>query len=331
VRIHPIAFVALLSTTAFANLVTDVREALTHNDFPRASELIRGYRASNGTTSEMLEAQSWVARTELAAKRYDAAEKTAEETYRLGVAASKKRPLDRDPSLATAVGASIEVQANVFVAHNQRTEAVTYLQDQIKAFYTTPIRTRLQKNLNLLTLEGKPAPVLEKVALVKGKPALLFFWAHWCGDCKAEEPILERIKAEFEPKGLTIVAPTQKYGYVAGGVDAPADVELRYIEQIRRERYAGLITSPAPVSEENFRRYGASTTPTLVLIDRAGIVRLYHPGAMTYEELRTRVASLMAAPRAHRAAASANRGSRQIKNGPDHSGPSGLNSNYLAC
>ena len=46
------------------------------------------------------------------------------------------------------------------------------------------------------------------------------------------------------------------------------------------------------MSEENFRRYGASTTPTLVLIDRAGIVRLY-PGAMTYEELRPLVAKLM--------------------------------------
>ena len=52
------------------------------------------------------------------------------------------------------------------------------------------------------------------------------------------------------------------------------------------------------MSEENFRRYGASTTPTLVLVDRAGIVRLYHPGAMSYEELRARVASLVEKPRA---------------------------------
>jgi thioredoxin-related protein len=43
---------------------------------------------------------------------------------------------------------------------------------------------------------------------------------------------------------------------------------------------------PAPLSEANFRNYGASTTPTLVLIDRNGIVRLYHPGAMTLDELR---------------------------------------------
>jgi thiol-disulfide isomerase/thioredoxin len=306
VRTHPLVIFVLLSASAFANLVTDVRDALTHDDLSRASELVRDYRATNGVNSEMLAALSWVARGQLAAKRYDDAEKTASETYRLAVVETKKRPLDRDPSLATALGAAIEVEANLLAARNQRTEAVTYLHDQLKTFYATSIRTRIQKNLNLLTLEGKPAPALEHVTLPKGKPALVFFWAHWCGDCKAEEPILERIKAEFEPKGLVIVAPTQKYGYVAGGEDAAPDVELRYIEQIRRERYAGLITAPAPVSEENFRRYGASTTPTLVLIDRAGIVRLYHPGAMTYEELRARVQSIVAAPAAHRPAASSN-------------------------
>jgi thioredoxin-related protein len=47
-----------------------------------------------------------------------------------------------------------------------------------------------------------------------------------------------------------------------------------------------------PVSEETFRNYGASTTPTIVLADRAGIVRLYHPGKMTYEELAGRVAEV---------------------------------------
>ena len=60
-----------------------------------------------------------------------------------------------------------------------------------------------------------------------------------------------------------------------------------------RSYYAPIITTPAPVNEENFRNYGASTTPTLVLVDRAGIVRVYHPGTMTYEELREAIERLM--------------------------------------
>jgi len=295
----------LAAAPVFANVVTDVRGAVAYGEFSRASALLQSYRGSYGVTPELIEALSWMGRGELAARRLDDAEKYADETYRLAVVAARTTPIDRNPSLATALGAAIEVEANVLADRNQRTESITYLRDQLKRYYATSIRTRIQKNINLLTMEGKPAPALEKVTLPRGKPVLLFFWAHWCGDCKAEAPILARIRSEFAPKGLVLVAPTQKYGYVAGGVDAPADVELKYIEQIRRERYSDIITSPAPVSEENFRRYGASTTPTLVLVDRGGIVRLYHPGAMTYEELRAAVEKTLAAP-IHRAAVQSN-------------------------
>jgi len=44
-----------------------------------------------------------------------------------------------------------------------------------------------------------------------------------------------------------------------------------------------------PISKANFEVYGASTTPTLVLVDRAGKIALYHPGAMPYAELRSAV------------------------------------------
>ena len=278
--------------SASTNIVMGVREALAQNNFAAASRMLNAYRSSIGVTAEWLEAQSWMARGQLQVKNYDAADKLAGETYQLSTAALKSRKLDLEPSLPTALGAAIEVEANVLAARNQRSEAVSYLQDQLKTFYSTSIRTRIQKDLNLLTLEGKPAPALQAVSLPKGKPVLIFFWAHWCTDCKAEAPILAQVLSEFGPKGLTLVAPTQKYGYIGAGEDAAPEVELRYIEKIRQERYSAIITSPAPVNEENFRRYGASTTPTLVLVDRAGIVRMYHPGAMPYEELRAAVAKL---------------------------------------
>ncbi len=43
-----------------------------------------------------------------------------------------------------------------------------------------------------------------------------------------------------------------------------------------------------------FAAYGASTTPTLVLLDGQGIVRLYHPGAIPDAELAAQVRSVMA-------------------------------------
>ena len=83
-----------------------------------------------------------------------------------------------------------------------------------------------------------------------------------------------------------MVAPTQRYGYAARGEEVGPTDETKYIDEVRHKFYSDLLNVPAPISEENFKNYGASTTPTVVLIDRQGIVRLYHPGTMSLEELR---------------------------------------------
>jgi hypothetical protein len=62
-------------------------------------------------------------------------------------------------------------------------------------------------------------------------------------------------------------------------------VEVPYIEKVRAQYYPDLTRVPAPLSNENFKLYGSSTSPTLVLIDKAGVVRMYHPGKMTAAEL----------------------------------------------
>ena len=240
-------------------------------------------------TPEYLEAESWLARAEWLSHRYTQAAQYAQDTYDLSAGLLKSRQLDREPHLPIALGASIEVLADVLAAQGRRAEAVAYLEQQELKYASTSIRPRIRKNLLLLTLEGKPAPTLSGATLPKGQPALLFFWAHWCGDCKTDIPVLVRIKAEFASKGLKLIFPTQKYGYAAGGVEAAPPVELAYIERVRQALYGGLIDGPAIVNETNFTRYGSSTIPTFVLIDRLGIVRLYHPGVMDYAELRAAI------------------------------------------
>ena len=44
---------------------------------------------------------------------------------------------------------------------------------------------------------------------------------------------------------------------------------------------------------KNFLDFGVSTTPTVVVIDREGIVRLYNPGDLPYDELSAHVERLL--------------------------------------
>jgi thiol-disulfide isomerase/thioredoxin len=292
-KLIPLGLVAM---AAMATLVTDVQTAMSRGNFPLAEAMLQSYRTQRGVTPEYLEALSWLARGDLITRQFDKADAVAKDAEKLALQSLATRPLDAEPHLPLALGAAIEVQAQVLTANGDRTGALALLHKDLLTFHDTSIRTRIQKNINLLTLEGRAAPALEEreflgakptpLLALRGKPVLLFFWAHWCPDCKQEEHILAQIASEYGPKDLVMIAPTQRYGYVANGDEAgPAD-ELKYIEQIRHQYYADLLSVPAPVSEANFRNYGASTTPTLVLIDRRGIVRVYHPGAMTLDELR---------------------------------------------
>jgi thiol-disulfide isomerase/thioredoxin len=240
-----------------------------------------------------------MARASLASHQPHQADTYAKQTESLSRQMLAKRPLDAEPHLPIALGAALEVQAQVLAARGETAQAVAQLRRSVETYRNTSIRARLQKNLNVLGLAGQPAPPLKiatylgpkPVALsrLNGSPVLLFFWAHWCGDCKAEGPVIAQLSSEFGSRGLMLLAPTQLYGYAAQGEDARPKDELPYIERVWQHFYPALQGVPVPVSKENFNLYGASTTPTLVLLDRAGRVALYHPGVMPYEDLRAAI------------------------------------------
>jgi thiol-disulfide isomerase/thioredoxin len=274
---------------AFA-IVADVRKAAMSGDLTGAERLAQQHRQAQGAADpEWLEAYSWLGRGALAAKKYDDAERYAAETKRQALAMLKGRSLDAERHLPIALGAAIEVHGQALAAQGDRGGAIAYLRGELDTWKATSIRTRIQKNLNLLSLEGKDAPPLEGLRLLR-KPALLFFWAHWCSDCKSMAPILAQVQRDFP--GLAVIGPTQRYGYAERGREVGPSEEQNYIRSIQKQFYSDVKGMLAPVSEENFRVYGASTTPTLVLVDRNGVVRLYHPGRMTYDELRPKLEQL---------------------------------------
>jgi thiol-disulfide isomerase/thioredoxin len=293
--------ILLLSSSAFAGIVDDVRGKLSQGNFAAAESDLGEYKAQNGATPEYLEALSWLSRAALSGQDYARAENDAKQIQAAATQQLKNRKLDAEPHLPIALGAAFEVQAQALAARGNKQQGAMLLRSALATYGKTSIAARLQKNLNLLSFVGRPAPALKiteylgmppaSLAQLKGSPVLLFFWAHWCVDCKGEAPILARLRSEFN--GLMIVAPTQRYGYAARGEDASPQAELAYINNVWQQYYSGLQGVYVPVSTENFNLYGASTTPTVVLIDRAGKIAFYHPGALPYEELRAAIERVM--------------------------------------
>src|SRR5215471_7466760 len=296
--------VLLTATSCWAGIVESVRYALAQNNFAAAEAELSSYRSQRGADAEYLEAYSWMGRAALDQRQYDQADAYAKQTKTLALEQLKQRLLDAEPHLPLALGAALEVQSQVLAARGQKTQAVALLHAALRTYANTSIHDRLQKNLNLLSFQGRLAPALKSEqslggtlpsqAELRGSPVLLFFWAHWCADCKAEAPIITQLRAEFAPKGLKVIGPTRYYGYTAQIEHARPSDELQYIDAVRHRFYSGLADMPVPVSKYNFDVYGASTTPTLVLLDRTGKVAWYHPGAAPYDELRGEVEKVMA-------------------------------------
>jgi thiol-disulfide isomerase/thioredoxin len=278
-------------------------------DFSGGEAILAKYRAAEGDTSQALEALSWLGRAALAGNNLDKAYAYATDAYDLAVKRATAPALAGDISLENALGAAIEVQAQVRAAQGRRSDAVYFLQRELDRYRNGPLHMRIQKNINLLSLQGQPAPALEVAAelgsptptfaQLKGKVTVLFFWAHWCGECKQQGPILSKLLEEHRAAGLTIVAPTQRYGYTIKRAPATPEAELAYIAQVRDQFYGFLGDEAVPVSEANHKRYGVSTTPTLAVVDRQGIVRVYHPGIMTADELEAAIKPLLASSKAN--------------------------------
>lgn len=99
------------------------------------------------------------------------------------------------------------------------------------------------------------------LAKLKGKPALVVFWATWCPPCRREIPTLKDIQAKYGPKGLQLLAVAIDYRQTREQV-----VQFQKDNQLP---YSVLWDEGNKVSEH----YGVYGIPTLVLVDPQGVIR----------------------------------------------------------
>lgn len=123
-------------------------------------------------------------------------------------------------------------------------------------------------------LEGSPAPAFAPPVLsgphpaklddLRGNVIVLDFWATWCGPCQITMPVLESWQAKYGPKGLRVV-----------GVSNEPLEDINAFLAAHKFSY----TIAHDVDSSITRAFMVAGVPTLVVIDRKGVIRLVHLGA----------------------------------------------------
>ena len=98
----------------------------------------------------------------------------------------------------------------------------------------------------------------------RGKVVFLDFWGIWCGPCVKSLPVLEKLRAKYEPRGV-----------VFASIHTPGDT-LANIRKLFDLEHISLISTVDDGQEDDIgsgttaRAYGVQGYPTHVLIDRSG-------------------------------------------------------------
>jgi thiol-disulfide isomerase/thioredoxin len=125
----------------------------------------------------------------------------------------------------------------------------------------------------------------QSVGAVRGRVVLLDFWATWCAPCRVVIPKLDALQARYGAQGLTVL-----------GVSTEDTADVATFTQRMAMRYGVAVDKHAQTT----RSYGVVSLPTLVVIDKRGVVRDvsvgYDSGADA--RLEAMVRSLLAEPAA---------------------------------
>ena len=128
--------------------------------------------------------------------------------------------------------------------------------------------SELAPDFTLKTLKGSNLRLEE----YRGQVVLINFWASWCGPCRQEMPILDRLHKRYEDAGFAVL------GVNVEGEISPA----QKIVDKTKVTFPVLIDEGQLVSE----LYQLEAMPSTVVVDRDGVVRYVHRGYKPGDEAK---------------------------------------------
>jgi thiol-disulfide isomerase/thioredoxin len=130
-------------------------------------------------------------------------------------------------------------------------------------------------NLQLHDINGSAV----SLDMYRGNVVLVNLWATWCPPCKAEMPTLQNFYEEFKDKGFFIVAIDD---------DETVDLVKKFVGEYG-------LTFPVWLDEGSVteKTFGTINLPSSWVIDRAGTVRLFWVGAISFRVLEKYVPSII--------------------------------------
>ena len=155
-------------------------------------------------------------------------------------------------------------------------------------------------------LIGRPAPVVQLpslggpqnvgVAQFKGQLTLVNFWATWCAGCKEEHPMLMALARQPGLQMLGINYKELQASELSG--QAPQSPESLHKATLRSQAWLqkngqafgqNLMDMDGRVGMD----FGVYGLPETYLIDREGVVRFKHAGALTPEVVQQKLLPLL--------------------------------------
>ncbi len=145
----------------------------------------------------------------------------------------------------------------------------------VLAFFATTSSAAVQENTLAPDFALKSrAGTNVRLSELRGQVVMINFWATWCGPCRQEMPLLEKLYKRYKKLGFTLLGVN---------VEENSRPAINYLKDVS-------VSFPILFDTRNVvsKLYQVSGMPSTVVVDRDGKLRFIHTGYVVGDEAKYR-------------------------------------------